>query len=202
MGVSVAPLIYLLNHSPLYKVAHYLSIVIGFAAIITNAVASTPPHIEITYLILLPLMGTLLLALHKHYCAQAEQESKQLVLDLDHSLPATPGNLDDLRAAFNRLIDNALRFSEAGDQITLRTRQENGAVIVAFVDTGNGISPEDLLLIFTPFFRVDRNRSTETGGMGLGLAIVERIVKLHGGSIRAESVVGQGSSFTLRLPLN
>jgi signal transduction histidine kinase len=74
-------------------------------------------------------------------------------------------------------------------------------VIVEIADTGIGIAPQDLPAIFTPFFRADITRPTHSGGMGLGLAIAKRVVDLHGGTIMAESVLGQGSTFRIHMPI-
>ena len=72
-------------------------------------------------------------------------------------------------------------------------------VIVA--DTGEGLPPEDLPLVFERFYRVDRSRTRSTGGAGLGLTIAKQLVEAHGGAISAESVLGQGSRFVFELPV-
>ncbi len=75
------------------------------------------------------------------------------------------------------------------------------AVLLSVRDEGVGISPDDLPLVFTPFFRADRSRARHTGGVGLGLGLVKRIVETHGGEFTACSTLGEGSCFTVRLPL-
>ena len=68
-------------------------------------------------------------------------------------------------------------------------------------DTGEGLNPEDLPLVFERFYRVDRSRTRSTGGAGLGLTIAKQLVEAHGGAIGAESVKGQGSRFVFELPI-
>ena len=85
-------------------------------------------------------------------------------------------------------------------EVTLRLRPENGQVVVEVDDTGPGIAPEHLPHLFERFYRGDLARDRESGGAGLGLAIVNEIAEAHGGTVRAESTVGKGSVFTLTLP--
>jgi two-component system sensor histidine kinase BaeS len=81
-------------------------------------------------------------------------------------------------------------------------RADGGTVSVAVRDSGEGIAPEVVSRVFERFVRADESRPTGGGGAGLGLAIVKRIAELHGGSVRVESVLGAGSTFTLTLPIN
>ncbi len=99
------------------------------------------------------------------------------------------------------LVDNALKYTDKGSvSVTLKP---DGAYAVLIVhDTGIGIPKESIPRLFERFYRVDKARSRDTGGTGLGLSIVERIIAMHGGYIQVESVVGRGSTFTVRLPLH
>jgi two-component system sensor histidine kinase BaeS len=72
--------------------------------------------------------------------------------------------------------------------------------VIAVSDTGSGIAAEDLPHVFDRFWRAEKSRNRQTGGSGLGLAIVRKLVEAHGGTVTAESVLGQGSRFTVRLP--
>lgn len=99
------------------------------------------------------------------------------------------------------LLTNALQHTPAGGSVTLRARSVDGAVEFAVCDTGPGIPAEHLALVFERFHRVDPSRARATGGAGLGLAIVRRLVEVHGGTVRAESEVGKGASFSFTLPL-
>ena len=86
--------------------------------------------------------------------------------------------------------------------MTVTTGTENGHTFLSVKDTGIGISPEHQERIFERFYRVDKARSRETGGSGLGLAITRNVVLMHKGAIKLSSKEGEGSTFTLRIPLN
>jgi signal transduction histidine kinase len=108
--------------------------------------------------------------------------------------------LDGLDRLLANLLDNALRYTSAERTVTVSTRAEGERVILRVSDQGPGIQPGDLPHIFDRFFRTDMARTMEPGGTGLGLAITKKIVELHGGSISVESMVDQGSTFTVCLP--
>jgi two-component system OmpR family sensor kinase len=118
-------------------------------------------------------------------------------------LPTLSGDGDRLAQVFTNLVDNALKFTPSGGRITLRTSQVGQEVLVDVIDTGVGISPQDLPHIFDRFYQTDPSR---TGGgkhgSGLGLAIVKEIMATHGGKISARSQLGTGSTFTVSLPLS
>lgn len=100
------------------------------------------------------------------------------------------------------LLDNAIRSTNAGGQVQVSLRATLSEVHLTVCDTGVGIAPEHLPHIFERFYRADKaRRRTEGSGTGLGLAIVEWIVRMHGGSVGVSSQIGQGSSFTVTLPL-
>jgi two-component system sensor histidine kinase BaeS len=105
-----------------------------------------------------------------------------------------------LRQALGNLISNALRHTPYGGRVTVRAREADGQVLIDVADTGAGISEENLPHVFDRFWRADRSRSRHTGGTGLGLAIVQRFAEAHGGQVTVTSVLGAGSTFTLRLP--
>ncbi|NLG86987.1 MAG: cell wall metabolism sensor histidine kinase WalK [Firmicutes bacterium] len=105
-----------------------------------------------------------------------------------------------LEQVLMNLIVNAINNTPAGGTITVRVGAEGDEVVVAVVDTGRGIASKELPRIFERFYRVDKARTREAGGTGLGLAIVKHIVEAHGGSIRVESELGRGSTFTFYLP--
>lgn len=100
----------------------------------------------------------------------------------------------------NNLVSNALRYTAAGGKVTIQAAGDQNEVMVKVSDTGEGILPEDLPLVFERFYRGEKSRSAASGGAGLGLAIVKGIVEAHGGRIQVESHRGQGSVFTLTLP--
>ena len=105
------------------------------------------------------------------------------------------------RLLFN-LIENAIKYNHAGGSVTVSMQQENHQVLLHIADTGCGISEEYRESIFQPFFRVDKSRSRQMGGVGLGLALVKEIAVLHGGSVCVESSSEKGTTFAERLPLN
>jgi two-component system, OmpR family, phosphate regulon sensor histidine kinase PhoR len=105
-----------------------------------------------------------------------------------------------LKQVMINLLDNAIKYTEPGGSITVRTRREGReGDCVEVEDTGSGIPEQHLGRIFERFYRVDKDRSRDVGGTGLGLAIVKHIVEAHGGIIRVESVVGKGSKFMFTL---
>ncbi len=114
--------------------------------------------------------------------------------DLPGGLPAVRGDEGALRAVFLNLLRNAREAMPRGGTIGVRTREAEGTVEVEVADTGGGIPPGDLTRIFEPFY------STKERGTGLGLAFTQQVVREHGGSIRCESGVGKGTTFTVRLP--
>jgi PAS domain S-box-containing protein len=111
-------------------------------------------------------------------------------------------DLVEFARVMTKLLDNAIAFTPYDGQVTVQTRTENGWAIISIEDTGVGISPEDLPHIFERFYRADQARSTDTGGSGIGLSIVQKVIEAHNGLIEVESVLGEGSKFTIRLPAN
>lgn len=111
------------------------------------------------------------------------------------------GNTNLLYRALYNLVENAIRYNneEGSVNITLETRGQEGVVIIA--DTGVGIAPEQRELVFEPFYRVNKSRSREFGGAGIGLSLVKTILKRHGASITVSENNPQGSVFTIRIPL-
>jgi signal transduction histidine kinase len=97
------------------------------------------------------------------------------------------------------LVENAIRHTAAG-RIAIETTRENAGVVLSVSDTGSGIPAEHLPRIFERFYRADSGRSREAGGTGLGLAIVKHLVEAHGGSVRAESSVGEGARIVMLFP--
>lgn len=111
------------------------------------------------------------------------------------------GDPDRLRQLLLNLVDNALKYTPAGGEVTLSLQREPGWVCIAVSDTGIGIPPEDLPHIFERFYRSDKARTRGKGGTGLGLAIAKWIAEAHNGRITVESAPNRGSTFTVWLPL-
>ena len=105
-----------------------------------------------------------------------------------------------LLSALGNLVENAVKYSEDGGVVQVRTRVDDRSVEVMVADQGVGIPQRDLDRIFERFYRVDKARSRGTGGTGLGLAIVRHVANNHGGEVLVSSAEGEGSTFVLRLP--
>ncbi|HVF29737.1 MAG TPA: ATP-binding protein [Pyrinomonadaceae bacterium] len=116
----------------------------------------------------------------------------------DTSVRVDPMRLEQM---LTNLIDNAIKFNRESGSVTVRASANGRKKYIYVVDTGDGIVPENLQRIFERFYRIDRGRTREVGGTGLGLAIVKHLARLHGGDVSASSVLGQGTTFTIELPV-
>ncbi len=127
------------------------------------------------------------------------RENVQIKLIFENEIPQVYADTEQLRRAFSNLIKNAMDAMPEGGDLTVRLQlehvNEKGFVIIEFMDTGIGISEENLKKLFIPYY------STKKKGTGLGLSIVEKIISEHKGTIRAESLEGIGSRFIIRLPV-
>jgi signal transduction histidine kinase len=112
-------------------------------------------------------------------------------------LEADAGLLDRV---LDNLLDNAAKYSDAASPIELSLAEADGGAAIVVRDRGIGIASADLSRVFTPFFRGDRSRARDTGGVGLGLALSKRIVEAHGGRITLESRPGEGTTVRVWLP--
>ena len=110
------------------------------------------------------------------------------------------GDSDRLRQLLQNLIGNAIKYTPDG-KISISLSKENDWAIIEVIDTGLGIPAEDLPHIFDRFYRVDKARSRAQGGSGLGLSIAKWVTEAHGGEIKVTSQVGEGTTFTIRLPI-
>ena len=130
-------------------------------------------------------------------------QPKHISVELKANAPITiVGDRVRLRQLFLNLIDNAIKYTPEGGKVTLGVEQQNGSAIFQVEDTGIGIPPEELEKVFDRFYRVDKARSRELGGSGLGLSIAKWIAELHRGTIGVKSEVRKGSTFTVTLPIN
>ena len=111
------------------------------------------------------------------------------------------GNRSQLATALVNLVENAVKYSSPGDSVSVRARLDDDGVALVVQDTGRGIPARDLDRIFERFYRVDRSRDAATGGTGIGLSIVRHVALNHGGHVSVASFEGDGSSFTLVLPV-
>lgn len=133
---------------------------------------------------------------------EARHLSQGQTLTLDPFEPArVEGDEDRLKQLLLVLLDNALKYTPANGHVTLGLHRRVTSVEIVVRDTGVGIAPEDLPLVFERFYRADPARSRDPGGTGLGLPIARWIVEQHDGNMTLESQLGQGTTVTVRLPL-
>ena len=102
----------------------------------------------------------------------------------------------------SNLVDNAIKYCVKPPEITIYTRNKDKEIIISVIDNGIGIAKKDQKLIFERFYRVDKSHSREIGGTGLGLAIARSAVVMHRGAIKVFSQPSEGTTFTVRIPLN
>ena len=110
------------------------------------------------------------------------------------------GNEGELRSALSNLVNNAVLYTPDGSRIDIHWQERSDGLVLQVSDDGEGIPPEHLPRLAERFYRVDPGRSRSRGGTGLGLAIVRHVVLRHGGEFDIDSTLGQGSTFTCRLP--
>ncbi|ASQ93213.1 HAMP domain-containing sensor histidine kinase [Streptomyces sp. 11-1-2] len=132
--------------------------------------------------------------------AAAENAGVALRVGAHGDCPEIEADQVRLRQVLGNLVANALRHTPSGGTVSLRVRPAGGAVLIEVADTGSGIAADELPHVFDRFWRADKSRSRRTGGSGLGLSIVRKLVEAHGGTVTVRSTVGGGSEFTIRLP--
>ena len=141
----------------------------------------------------------------REVCSQGKTLSEAKAIDFREQIPGQPvwvkADAHALRRLFLILIDNAIKYTPKRGRVEVVVGQENGFAIGEIRDTGIGIAAEDLPNVFERFYRADKARSRESGGVGLGLSIGRWIAEAHGGTIEVHSSLGGGSIFKLRLPL-
>lgn len=128
-------------------------------------------------------------------------QTKNLVIEkeLHDNLPDIKGNQFLLEQAFINLLDNAIKYTPENGTIGFKTRPNEDTVEIEIFDTGIGIPKESIPRIFERFYRVDKDRSRQEGGTGLGLSIVKHTINIHGGEIKVESEMSQGTKFIINL---
>ena len=134
----------------------------------------------------------------QHLQGGAQQAGSEIRLDLEADLPITLGNNSELGRALAHILNNAIQFTNAGGHICVSTSFDEGHIYMSVADNGIGIHEDDLPYIFNTLYRADNARSQS--GAGLGLTIAQKVAEAHEGTLTVESKVGEGSTFTLRLP--
>lgn len=128
----------------------------------------------------------------------AQRRGQMLSADVTAECPIC-ADIGMMERVLENLIENAMRYTPAGGKISVGVRAAGERVAMQVTDSGRGIAQEDLGSVFDRYYRADRGESGDAGHAGLGLAIARRIVELHGGEIRVESTLGQGTTFTVEL---
>jgi two-component system phosphate regulon sensor histidine kinase PhoR len=134
------------------------------------------------------------------YTDLAEERRVRFSTELQPQL-SLRGDRAQLGLLLSNLVDNALRHTSAKGAVCVRLHATESRAIIEVVDTGEGIPAGELSRVFERFYRVDKARARQTGGTGLGLAIVRHVAEGHGGTVRVDSELGRGSTFTVSLPL-
>ena len=129
------------------------------------------------------------------------QKKLQLSCDIPEDAPFVHGDIAMIERVLENLIENAIKFSSAGDTVQISVTPADGGLTVRVLDTGPGISADHIPHLFERFYRVDKSRSDETKSNGLGLAIAYRILQLHHSTIDVQSKPNQGSCFSFDLPI-
>lgn len=138
---------------------------------------------------------------HELIVPEAEAKGLKLKLHVGRSIPPVNGDRNNLEAVFTNLVNNGIKYTPEGGEVTTRIKAEGKNVRVEVSDTGIGISKKDLPRIFDRFYRVKSEKTRQIVGTGLGLCIVKHIVEAHLGTISVESDEGGGSVFTVVLPV-
>ncbi|MBM2839624.1 MAG: multi-sensor signal transduction histidine kinase [Bacteroidetes bacterium] len=132
---------------------------------------------------------------------QFQEKGVAVAFDISPSLPHLVADEQQLTSVVSNLVTNALKNTDRGGKVTVSAREEGNTLRVDVADTGQGISPENLEMIFDKFVQVKQSSDTTPGSVGLGLAIAKEIVEMYGGKIWASSTPGKGSVFSFVLPL-
>ena len=133
--------------------------------------------------------------------AMAEKKQQQLITDFSPKLPTVFGDREKLQAALVNLVGNAVKYTPAGGEITVRSSVDESFVRVEVQDNGPGIAKDEQHKVFDKFFRGSNAVDSDERGNGLGLAFTREVVRMHGGDIDLQSELGEGSTFTMRLPI-
>jgi signal transduction histidine kinase len=135
------------------------------------------------------------------YKAIAESGGRTLTTDLPDNDVTVLADREKVRVVLDNLISNAVKFTPSGGRVQVGLSCQEDQVEITVTDTGVGIPAEELDRIFDRFYQVEDHMTRRHGGMGLGLSIVKGLVKLHGGRVLAESVLGRGSRFVVWMPM-
>src|SRR5204862_282134 len=145
-------------------------------------------------------LGTLIDDVRRTVEPLARHKSIELTTDVEPEIPLI-ADAAKVKQMLLNLVSNAIKFTASGGRIEIEARRVEMHVEMAVTDTGIGIAQDELSRLFTEFHQVDSGPGRQQEGTGLGLVLTKRFAELHGGSVSVDSVVGRGSTFTIRLPL-
>jgi PAS domain S-box-containing protein len=131
--------------------------------------------------------------------ARRKYDTHNIILDISDRTPDADVDAGRIEQVLYNLVENAVKYSPAGSEVRVFSRQEKDGLVIGVIDYGVGIAPEDQQKLFEPFARLKENAA---GGIGLGLVVCKRLVEAHGGRIWVESQPGQGSTFLFTIPSN
>lgn len=147
-------------------------------------------------------LGELIREVVQRFSFQFRERSLKVSLMIDPYLPPIEADRDMLTQVLDNVLSNAIKYSHPEGKVSIRLSQEGDQLKLVIQDEGVGIPKQELKNIFKRFYRVDKARSRDQGGVGLGLAITREMILAHQGSIEIESDLGQGTMVIIRLPLN
>jgi two-component system OmpR family sensor kinase/two-component system sensor histidine kinase BaeS len=147
-------------------------------------------------------VGEVVTRVAEKYRLRTEEQNVTLSVQVAPNLPQVSADAGRIEQALVNLTENALRYgaSDAGGRVTLGARAVADGVEAWVSDTGPGIAPEDLPHVFERFWRSEKSRNRQTGGSGIGLALVKQLIEAHGGRVSVESTPGHGATFRVMLP--
>ena len=131
---------------------------------------------------------------------ETEFMNKNATVDFHGEVSQVFADRDKISQVIVNLLSNALKYNPAGGTVTITVYHDEAQGVFKIRDNGMGISPEDLPHIFERFYRADKSRARESGGAGVGLAIVKAIVDAHWGKLSVTSIIDEGTEFTISLP--
>lgn len=133
--------------------------------------------------------------------SRAEQAGLTFSQEVESDLPPFLGDVDKIKQVLLNLVSNAIKYNRPGGKIILSAHRQSSSMILGVADTGMGISEEEMPMLFGRFFR-SKNTEGRISGTGLGLSICRKIIEAHGGKIHVQSKFGEGTVFTVQLPIN
>lgn len=129
-----------------------------------------------------------------------EEQNMDVIVDIPEEECLISMDCQQMNRVFDNLLENILKYGKSATQVHIGLEQHKKIILITVEDDGEGMKQETAKHCFEPFYREDKARNSKTGGNGLGLAIVQKIIQAHGGSIAVTSEIGEGCRFTIRLP--